>query len=118
MESEMIVDSGANSLDVQIGKWIKEWLIHNLGVPSGKVDGSATLTSYGLDSITGVQLWDELQTFLGIKLPLTIVYDFPAIKDLAHHVAIIMAESCETTDATLASSQSILETGETVEHGK
>jgi len=40
----------------------------------------------GLDSLASVELRDALERFLGISLPVTVLYDFPSVLQLARHV--------------------------------
>ncbi|WP_228717938.1 type I polyketide synthase [Kitasatospora acidiphila] len=50
-------------------------------VPVGK-----TLAELGFDSLTAVQLRNRLSTALRLRLPATVVFEHPAIEDLARHL--------------------------------
>ncbi|MFJ3216656.1 type I polyketide synthase [Kitasatospora sp. NPDC086801] len=50
-------------------------------LPAGR-----TLAELGFDSLTAVQIRNRLSTALRLRLPATVVFEHPAIEDLARHV--------------------------------
>ena len=54
-----------------------------LGAP---VSSSAPLMAAGLDSLGMVELRNALQTQLGLKLPSTLVFDYPTANDIADYI--------------------------------
>ncbi|WP_374251192.1 type I polyketide synthase [Micromonospora sp. R77] len=53
--------------------------------PTG-VDVSAPFTDLGFDSLTAVELRNALSVASGLKLPSTLVYDYPSVTALAGHL--------------------------------
>ena len=69
---------------------IQEWLIaqlaEHLGLPSEGIDTHRPITTYGLDSITGISLAGDLEAWLQLQLSPTLLWDYPTIASLAQHL--------------------------------
>jgi 8-amino-7-oxononanoate synthase len=70
---------------------IVEWLIERVaalvGVAPNELDTAQPFAVFGLDSIAAVGLSGELEDWLGVELPATILWDYPTIAALAEHLA-------------------------------
>ncbi|MGH8760212.1 MAG: acyl carrier protein [Burkholderiales bacterium] len=70
---------------------IQRWLVTKVAALVGQgesdIDITQPFSSYALDSVGTVGLTGELQEWLGIKLPPTLLWDYPSIELLARHLA-------------------------------
>ncbi len=57
-----------------------------LHCPPKTIDPSRPLREFGLDSLRALELRNRIQTALGIHLPATIMWRYPAISSLSQHV--------------------------------
>ena len=76
------------------GEEIQDWLISRLaealGMPADEVDVRVPFADHGLDSRTAVKLSGDLEQWLGLELPPTLVWDYPMINRM---VSFLEAES-------------------------
>jgi acyl carrier protein len=70
-----------------IERWLVARLAALLGQPEGDVDITAPFSYYSLDSVAAVGLSGELEDWLGIELPVTLIWDYPSIESLSRHLA-------------------------------
>jgi acyl carrier protein len=63
---------------------IQTWLVNQLGellsLDTSTIDVSQPLTRYGLDSIDAVTLVGDLEDWLDLELPSTLLWDYPTIQ--------------------------------------
>lgn len=69
---------------------IQTWLIHQLAdvlsLDPATVDVTKPLTRYGLDSIDAVTLVADLEDWLDLELPSTLLWDYPTIAKAATYL--------------------------------
>ncbi|AZC26527.1 GNAT family N-acetyltransferase [Pseudomonas sessilinigenes] len=65
---------------------IHEALLEVLKLDRARVQEDQAFANYGVDSITGITLINALNQKLGLRLPVTALFDFPSIKALAEHI--------------------------------
>ncbi|MEA5513945.1 AMP-binding protein [Nodularia sp. UHCC 0506] len=72
----------------QISTWLKTWIAEKLHISTSAIDTNKAFADYGIDSITAVELTQDLQQWLNISQPLeaTIAWNFPTITALATHL--------------------------------
>ncbi|WP_414526564.1 AMP-binding protein [Nodularia chucula] len=72
----------------QISSWLKTWIAKKLHISTSAIDTNKAFADYGIDSITAVELTQDLQQWLNISQPLdaTIAWNFPTITALATHL--------------------------------
>jgi acyl carrier protein len=73
--------------NVKIELWLRQRIGELLEIAPDKVDINKSLTKYGLDSSAALGLTQELAAWLGEDLDPTIIYDYPTIAQLAHHLS-------------------------------
>lgn len=70
---------------------IQAWLIANLaealGVDRAQIDINEPFSDYGLDSLAAIGLVGDLEAWLGLRIEETLVWDYPTIEALSHHLA-------------------------------
>ncbi|MCC5667833.1 AMP-binding protein [Nostoc sp. CHAB 5784] len=78
--------SGFNS---EIQTWLITWLSQKLHISISEIDSTKAFADYGIDSVTAVELAQDLQEWLGIsqRLEATIAWNFPTIEDLARYLS-------------------------------
>jgi acyl carrier protein len=70
-----------------IESWLTARLAEELREAEENLDPEARLAGYGLDSMTAVVLTGDLEEWLGLELPSTLVWDYPTIRQLASHLS-------------------------------
>jgi acyl carrier protein len=69
---------------------IEDWLIHwigkELGMAPGEIQVSKSLLDYSLSSVTAMMLVGDLEEWLGLTLPPTLVWDYPSISAIADYL--------------------------------
>lgn len=70
---------------VEIQQWLTSWLGHRLRRPVTDFSHETRFQAFGIDSMAGVELAGELQNWLGIDVPSTLVWDYPTVGDVARY---------------------------------
>jgi acyl transferase domain-containing protein/acyl-CoA synthetase (AMP-forming)/AMP-acid ligase II/acyl carrier protein len=83
----------------EIQAWLVTHIAKELKVNPREVDTHVPFAHYGMDSAQAVSMSVDLEDWLGYKLPATLIYDYPTVEELAHHL------SGETADTQPASPQ-------------
>jgi len=71
----------------QIETWITDWLVERAGVTPQTVERDKPFAEYGLDSLTAVELAEELEGQLQIRLNPTLTWNYPTLALLSRHLA-------------------------------
>jgi len=74
-----------SSLEIQA--WIVEYLAEVLEIDRDELDVTVPFDCYGLDSAVAVGMTGDLEDWLGQKLDLTLLYDYPTVESFSHHLA-------------------------------
>lgn len=85
VESNVVRQSTPNAAVIQ--GWLVSKFAELMKIQPEQIDVKEPLQSYGLDSVTAVDLVGEIEDRLGRKLPATLAYKYPTIEDLANHLA-------------------------------
>lgn len=70
-----------------IREWLKDKIAQHLKTDRADIDIFATIHTYGLNSLTAVNIANELAALLRRSVSPTIVYDYPSIHLLSVHLA-------------------------------
>lgn len=76
----------AVGLQRQLEDEIQQWLAQRLEQTPHAIDKTTPLASFGLDSITVIELSVKLEKMIGQSIPETIIYDYPNITELAAYL--------------------------------
>ncbi|MCX4883661.1 MULTISPECIES: acyl carrier protein [unclassified Streptomyces] len=71
----------------QVRSWLVGRVAEHLKVAPETVSPQAVFSELGLSSVQAVELTAELEDFSGLKIPPTMVYEYPTIDDVAAYVA-------------------------------
>jgi len=77
----------ANMTESDIRDWCIAYLTRTLDNPSIAIGPEARFTELGLDSATSAYFIVELEEWLGAELEPELVFEYPTIAELAHHIA-------------------------------
>jgi acyl carrier protein len=70
-----------------IERWLIERVSELVGVGPSELDTAAPFAVFGLDSVAAVGLAGELEDWLDVEVPATILWDYPTIAALAEYLA-------------------------------
>jgi acyl carrier protein len=74
---------------------LMDWLLPRvaavLDMPQDSIDIDRNLEDYGLDSLQAVGLAGDLQSWLGIDIPPTVIWDYPSIGEACDFLARLIA---------------------------
>ena len=63
-----------------------ELMAQHLKMNAGDIDPQKNITSYGLDSIDAVTILGDLEDWLDIELPSTLLWDYSNISDVSQYI--------------------------------
>jgi acyl carrier protein len=85
---------------------LMEWLVvqvaSTLEMPSDAVDVGRNLEDYGLDSMQAVGLTGDLQSWLGIEIPPTAIWDNTTIESTCEFLMQLIATGQSAKDGTVS----------------
>jgi len=67
--------------------WLKRWMAESLSIPVEEIEESKSLLDYSLSSVTATILVGDMEEWLGLTLPPTLVWDYPSIAALVTYLA-------------------------------
>ncbi|HEX3785272.1 MAG TPA: SDR family NAD(P)-dependent oxidoreductase [Pseudonocardiaceae bacterium] len=104
LEAARLAGSSVADQVKAIGELVREQVAAVLGYPSGaSVDMTRAFHEVGFDSLTAVELRNRLNTATGLRLPATLVFDYPTPETLAAFVrSALVGEEVDTVEATVA----------------
>jgi acyl carrier protein len=87
----------------EIQTWLKNWIAEKLRQPISTIDVNKAFADYGMDSVTAIELTQDLQEWLNISQPLdvTIAWNFPTINALANYLGEVTSENAAPLDSNL-----------------
>jgi acyl carrier protein len=69
-----------------ISEWLVQWIARELGLPPVEIETDKSLLNYSLSSVTAMMLVGDLEEWLGLTLPPTLVWDYPSIDAIADYL--------------------------------
>ena len=95
----------------EISAWLVSWAANELEIAKGEIETARSLLEYSLSSVTATILVGDLEDWLDLRLPPTLVWDYPSIDAMTDHLmsqlaggATTAAASPNATEATDATS--------------
>jgi len=79
--------AAANVTESDIRDWCIAYLTKTVDNPAIAIGPEARFTELGLDSATSAYFIVELEEWLGAELAPELVFEYPTIAELAHHIA-------------------------------
>jgi acyl carrier protein len=76
-----------------IETWLIRWIANELGVAAEEIPPTSSLLDYSLSSVTATMLAGDLEDWLGLTLPTTLVWDYPSIQTLVDYLGAELKES-------------------------
>lgn len=70
----------------QVSAWLADWISNELGMPAAEIETSRSLLEYSLSSVTATILVGDLEDWLDLRLPPTLVWDYPSIDAMTEHL--------------------------------
>ncbi|MEM9491152.1 MAG: acyl carrier protein [Myxococcota bacterium] len=80
---EALHDAPLGSRRELLEEFIDQQVAHVLRIDSGQLGRHSPLKSFGIDSLTGLELRNRLESSLGLKLSATLLWTYPTIVTLA-----------------------------------
>lgn len=78
-----------------IAAWLVDWISRELQMQAGEIDTARSLLEYSLSSVTATILVGDLEDRFDLRLPPTLVWDYPSINAMVDFVAARLAEGGE-----------------------
>jgi acyl carrier protein len=71
----------------RIESWLLTWLVERAAIPQDEVDRDKPFAEYGLDSMTAVELSQELEDWVGVEVVPTVAWNYPTPATLSRYLA-------------------------------
>jgi acyl carrier protein/NAD(P)-dependent dehydrogenase (short-subunit alcohol dehydrogenase family) len=91
--------------------WLCEQASVVLRLPSARVELAQPLKSLGFDSLMAVEFRNRLESSLGMKLPATLIWNYPTIGHIAKHLLERLDASMKTETASTGTAETKSATG-------
>ena len=67
-------------------EWLIGWIAKELDLAPSEIETSKSLLNYSLSSVSAMMLVGDLEEWLGLTLPPTLVWDYPSIAAIADYL--------------------------------
>ena len=71
----------------RVESWLLTWMIERAAIPPDEVDRDKPFADYGLDSMTAVELSQQLEDWLGVEVVPTVAWNYPTPVTLSKYLA-------------------------------
>ena len=71
----------------RVESWLLTWMIERAAIPPDEVDRDKPFAEYGLDSLTAVELSQQLEDWLGVEVVPTVAWNYPTPSTLSKYLA-------------------------------
>jgi acyl transferase domain-containing protein/acyl carrier protein len=86
---------------VWLEDYLREQVAQALRCTPERIHRQAPLGNLGVDSLLGLEIRNRLEAASGLSLPVTLLWNYPTLADLAAHLAEQLAVPLEITEQTL-----------------
>jgi acyl carrier protein len=86
-----------------IETWLARWIADSLGVPVEEIGTTNSLLDFSLSSVNATMLVGDLEDWLGLTLPPTLVWDYASIDALADYLVGQLQAGSATLTAPIGS---------------
>ncbi len=76
-----------DALAAEIQEWLIAWLTERANLNPGTMTATTPFAELGIDSLTAVEISQELDQVLGLRLPPMVIWSCPNPETLAHYLA-------------------------------
>jgi acyl carrier protein len=87
MDSDAKTPSKTAPSKEDIQHWLQLRIAESIEASAEEIDTTLPFSYYGLDSVAAFEIADELEIWLGRKLPQTLPWDYPNIELLSSFLA-------------------------------
>lgn len=84
--SPAVIAAGRSRPAPEIARWLVDHIANALGIDRAEVSSQTPLMDLGVSSVQAAELADDLGSWLGGELPVTLIFDHPTIERLAAHL--------------------------------
>ena len=88
-----------------IQRWLVSQLAPRLGVETGEINVTQPITRYGLDSLLAIHLMQQIETHLGVTLPMVSFFENCSISQIADRVNEHLTTPSHTLETRLTPAQ-------------
>ncbi len=74
-------------LSERVESWLLRWLVEHAAIPPDEVHRDKPFGEYGLDSMTAVELSQELEDWVGVDVVPTVAWNYPTPATLSQYLA-------------------------------
>ena len=71
----------------EVQEWIVQWLVDVAAVTRESVELDKPFNDYHLDSLTAAEFSDDIQDWMGIEVPITILWNYPTLADMTSYLS-------------------------------
>lgn len=71
----------------EITDWLISWIAKELGMPAQEIDPGQSLLQYSMSSLTATILVGDLEDWLDLRLPPSLVWDYTSIDAMTDYLA-------------------------------
>ena len=71
----------------RVESWLLTWMVERAAIPADEVDRNKPFAEYGLDSLTAVELSQQLEDWLGVEVVPTVAWNYPTPATLSKYLA-------------------------------
>lgn len=79
----------------EISAWLVDWIANELKMKPEEIETERSLLEYSLSSVTATILVGDIEDWLDLRLPPTLVWDYPSIDAMSDHLVSEMAAGTE-----------------------
>jgi len=74
-------------LTADVEKWLVAWLTHRAELEPGSIQPSTPFAELGIDSLTAMEISQDMDQALGLQLPPMVIWSCPTAEELSAYLA-------------------------------